>query len=68
MTHKQTVLALEPRACIEKTDGVWTVRKYADGPVIGTNRYEVQAWQSARMRLFSESIGNILSEIPVAQK
>jgi hypothetical protein len=65
MTHKEVVLAIEPRACIEKTGDIWEVRKHPGGSVIGSSRYSVQAWQSARMKLFGENVKTILSEIPV---
>jgi hypothetical protein len=43
MTHKEIVLAIEPRACIKKTGDIWEVRKHPGGPVIGSSRYSVQA-------------------------
>jgi hypothetical protein len=68
MTHKEIVLALEPHACIEKTGDIWEVCRQPGGSVIGSSRYSVQAWQSARMKLFAENVGKILSEIPVKQQ
>ncbi|HUD74472.1 MAG TPA: hypothetical protein VMQ76_05315 [Terracidiphilus sp.] len=68
MTHKEIVRVIEPNACIEKTEVGYVVRKHPEGPIIGSNRYAPQAWQSARMRLFGETIRAILSEIPAATK
>jgi hypothetical protein len=68
MTHKEIVRTLKPNACIEKTNEGFVVREHPEGRVIGSNRCEVQTWQSARMRLFSETVHSILSEIPAAEK
>jgi hypothetical protein len=53
---------------MEKTETGWLVRKSPFGKVIGTSISQVQAWQSARMRLFSETIKGIISEIPAVDK
>jgi len=68
MTHKEIVRTLKPNACIEKTDDGFIVRDHPEGRIIGASKFAVQAWQSARMRLFSETVHSILSEIPVAEK
>jgi hypothetical protein len=69
MTHKEIVCAIEPDACLQRdADGVFTVCRYPKGPLIGISKHEVQAWQSARMKLLHENVAALLSEIPVTQK
>lgn len=68
MTHKEVVCAIKPRACIEKIENGWLVREHPEGRILGSAKFAVQAWQSARMKLFNENINIILSTIPVTTK
>ena len=66
MTDKEVVRAIEPHACIEKGEGGWlVVRKHPEGRILGSGKDGAKAWHDARMRLFGETVGSLLSEIPV---
>ena len=68
MTDKEAVLALEPRALATRLeDGTWIVRRSPFGVILGHGPKQARAWHEARMRLFAESIGKIISEIPVVE-
>jgi hypothetical protein len=69
MTDKQAVLAIESRAYAEQLEnGWWIVRRSPAGEVLGYAAKPSRAWREVRMRLFNESIGKIISEIPTAGK
>ena len=69
MTDKEAVRTTEPHACIERgIDDAWLVRKHPEGRIMGSGKDGAKAWHDARMRLFGESVGAILSEIPAAEK
>ena len=52
MTHKEAVRTVYPNAMCEKGDnGVWIVRKHAEGKIIGSGADGMQAWYAARLML-----------------
>ena len=69
MNDKEAVRTIEPNACIERTLDGWDVREYPSGRrVIAHGSTPGRAWKAARMMLFGETIGGIISEIPVVEK
>jgi hypothetical protein len=68
VTDKEAVRTIEPNACIEKQDDGFLVRRHPEGRALGGGVTAGKAWKAARMRLFGESVGNIISEIPVVEK
>jgi hypothetical protein len=69
MTDKEAVLALEPRALATRLeDDTWIVCRSPVGVILGCGLKQARAWHEARMRLFAESIGNIISEIPAVNR
>ena len=67
MTDKEIVCAIESDACIEKSVIGYAVRKRPEGRILGIGKDGAQAWRSARLNLFRESVDAILSEIPVVE-
>lgn len=65
MTHKEAVRSIEPNACVEKCDDGWLIRWHPEGRAPGGAKSPVQARQSARTRLFNETVSRIILEIPV---
>lgn len=68
MKDKEVVRIVEPCACVESHPDGWLVRSHPEGRIIGGGVTPEEAWRSARMRLFGETIDSILSEIPTAIK
>ena len=69
MNDKEAVIALEPRALATRLeDDTWVVCRSPVGVILGRGPKQVRAWHEARMRLFAESVGKIISEIPVVNR
>lgn len=69
MTDKEAVLALEPRALATRLeDDTWIVCRSPVGVILGRGPKQARAWHEARMRLFGETIGGIISSMPVIEK
>lgn len=69
VNDEEAVRTIEPRALTTQLEnGMWIVRRSPAGVILGHGPKKARAWHEARTRLFSETIGNIISEIPVIEK
>jgi hypothetical protein len=68
MNSKEAVRMIEPNACVEKHSDGYLVLRRPEGRALGGGTTPARAWAAARMRLFAENIGKLVSDVPADEK